>query len=82
MERVCSGRGILGEPELIDLGEKFSTCIPRALGAGQRDFDFKRSSPVLFFCAVIPRGLASGIGAGRAKQIYWVNYKKEGDANA
>lgn len=28
-------------------------------------FDFERSAPFLVFCAVIPRSLAAGIGAGR-----------------
>ena len=32
-------------------------------------FDFKRSAPILVFCAVILRGLAAGIGAGRAEQF-------------
>ena len=43
---------------------------PRSWRVDKTVFDFKRSSPVLFFCAVIPRGLATGIGTGRAEQIY------------
>ena len=48
----------------------FQLVFPALLARGQHAFDVKRSSPVLPFCAVIPRGLATGIGAGRAKQIY------------
>ena len=44
---------------------------PRSWRVDNADFDVKRSSPVLFFCAVIPRSLAAGIGTGRAKQIYY-----------
>ena len=43
---------------------------PRSWRVDKTALDLKRSSPVLFFCAVILRGLATGIGTGRAKQIY------------
>jgi hypothetical protein len=43
---------------------------PRSWRVDNADVDVKRSSPILFFCAVMPRSLAAGIGTGRAKQIY------------
>jgi hypothetical protein len=54
----------------LDFKNVFNLYSPRSWRVDNADIDFKRSSPILFFCAVIPRSLAAGIGAGRAKQIY------------
>ena len=49
----------------------YRLVFPALLARKQSDFDFKRSSPVLLFCAAIPRSLAAGIGAGRAMKFYF-----------
>lgn len=54
-------------PKLSSDVNDVELVLPALLARGQRDFDFRHRSP----CAVIPRSLAAGIGAGRAMQIYW-----------
>ncbi len=48
-------------------------AIPRGLATGSIIVCVFEVSVARFlvFCAVIPRGLAAGIGAGRAEQVYY-----------
>ncbi len=48
---------------------------PRSWRVDSADIDFKFSSLISFFCAVIPGNLAAGMGAERAKQIYFFTEK-------
>ena len=69
--RPCRSRSSIGEAKFPGIKLRLNLLFPALLARGNHKFLFltlAQRAMLFLFCAVIPRGLAARIGAGRAEQ--------------